>query len=211
MSAPCRLVVFARSPVVGKVKSRLARRLGRRAACFWYRRLLEVTLANARATGLPAELWVTPHQNHPWLRGLCRRHGFGLRVQRPGDLGQRMLYALREPGRVVLIGADCPALSPERIREAAERSLAPEDLVVVPAADGGYVLIAAEQQPPAAAFRAIPWGSPAVLRRTRRQMARGTGRLHELAPSWDVDTAADLHRLLRQDGVRPWRRVRRRP
>lgn len=206
MSAACRIILFARGPVVGRVKSRLARRLGRRAACFWYRRLLETTLGNALATGFPVELWATPHRNHPWLRGLCRRHGVALHLQPTGDLGQRMLQALNRPGRVLLIGADCPALPASVMCQAAAAPLEHDDLLVVPAEDGGYVLVAAEQAP-RRAFCRIPWGTPLVLRHTRRQMARGRGRLQELGRSWDVDQAADLHRLLRQQVLRPWCRV----
>ncbi|MCK8514873.1 TIGR04282 family arsenosugar biosynthesis glycosyltransferase [Methylonatrum kenyense] len=202
----CRIVVFGRSPVVGRVKSRLAARLGRRAACFWYRRLLEATLRNALATGFPVELWVTPHPDHPWLRGLCRRHGVPLRRQPPGDLGQRMLQALRQPGRVVVIGADCPAVSAETMTTAATGALAQEDLLVVPAEDGGYVLVAADQ-PPVRAFRRMPWGTSMVLRCTRQRVSRGGGCLQELGNAWDVDTLADLHRLLRRQGIRPWRRI----
>lgn len=209
MSGDCRLVIFAKSPVPGRVKTRLARHLGARAACFWYRRLLETTVERAVASGLPAELWLTPHRDHPWLRGLARRWQLPLHVQPPGNLGRRMWHASRRrgrtPGRVLILGADCTSVAVSLLQEAAFTPLAAGDALVIPAEDGGYVLLAADD-PPAQLLRSIPWGGKRVLQRSRVQMRRTGGCLRELESSWDVDELPDLKRLLRNGILRPWHR-----
>lgn len=204
------LLVFAKAPVPGRVKTRLAAAWGARGACHWYRRLLAGTVATAAASGASrVELWCAPGRAHPGLRSLAVRHGLALRVQPSGDLGRRMrvaiLRSLRQADGVIIIGGDCTPLRVEHIDAAVAALNNGSDLVLGPASDGGYVLIGARRAP-ARVFRAVDWGSGRVLRQTRTRL-RGAGlAVTELATSWDVDHPADVRRLLREGGVSRWGR-----
>ena len=195
-----RLLVFAKAPLPGRVKTRLARRYGAVGAARIYRRLAEATVANA-AAARPArlELWCAPGTAHPFLRGLARRHGARLRVQPPGDLGRRMDRALAEGLPAVVVGADCPGVTTAMLGEALDYLEQGGETVVGPAEDGGYVLIGMGRRQ-AGLFRGMPWGGPRVLAETRRRLRRAGRHWHELAASFDVDRPEDLRRL-RDRGV----------
>ncbi len=122
-------------------------------------------------------------------------------AQRGATLGERMRngasdLVARGFGRVVLVGADLPTLPAAYVEDALERLTRPqESLVLGPAEDGGYYLIGLTHVHDEL-FDGIPWGTPAVLRRT--QEAAAALRLTvELLPIWyDVDLPSDLQRVL---------------
>jgi len=191
-----RLGIFAKPPVPGRVKSRLAAAIGARAAARAYRDLLAETLQRMDAACLaPMELWVTT-AGHPSLRRLARRHGATIRVQSPGDLGTRLLAALQGSTPTVIIGGDCPGLGPTQVAAAYASLSRGARAVFSPAQDGGYTLVGT-QQPHPTLFRGIPWGGSGVMSATRRQARRRGVELVELPTSWDVDTTADWARWLR--------------
>lgn len=190
--------MFAKAPVPGAVKTRLAAVLDARAAAELHERLVRQALATATAGGRAAvELWCTPDVDHPFFAACARDFGVRLRPQRGADLGERMAHAFdatREP--LVVIGADCPALTPAHL-DAAHRALATHEVVVAPAEDGGYVLIGL-RAPAASIFQGIPWGSDAVLAATRTRSAAAGLRMAELPTLWDVDRPEDYARLARE-------------
>lgn len=213
-----RLLVFAKAPVPGRVKTRLAGQLGMRGAARLYQQLLARTLAVAHAARLcPIELWCAPDSSHGFF-GTCRRK-FGVRLRRQGagDLGWRMKralhQALREDHRSVLIGGDCASVGAAELRAAFERLASGYGAVLGPARDGGYVLVGLSRPCPSM-FRNIAWSAPTVLEATRRRLRRAGATWFELPLGWDVDTPADLKRL-RQSGVfsasvvpaPPWKRT----
>jgi hypothetical protein len=111
-----RLLVFARDPVPGAVKTRLIPALGTTAATAIYRRLLEDTLAcAAQVAPRQCELWVDRLAGDSPLHRLAVAHHVALRLQAGADLGARMLLALQRalarPACAVLIGSDCPGYS----------------------------------------------------------------------------------------------------
>ncbi len=130
-----------------------------------------------------------------------------LTTQATGDLGARMLSAfdrvVPNRGATLLIGSDCPALTPEHLREAAAALAAGRDAVFGPAEDGGYVLVGLLRASPRV-FEGIEWGGPDVMCETRARLAALGWRWHELAELWDVDRPADLARLAEriEDGAR---------
>ena len=196
----CRIMVFAKAPTPGRVKTRLVPALGERAAAALHRQLAERTLGTARAARLgPVELWCAPGTNDAFFAACAEQHGVGLRDQGEGDLGMRMARALESalaegsPG--LLIGSDCPALTPEYLREAAAALVNGSDAVIGPAEDGGYVLIGLARSPAAPLFKDIAWGSATVMQETRAHLARLNWRWRELATLWDVDRPEDLLRL----------------
>ncbi len=195
----CRVIVFARAPEPGKVKTRLIPALGDAGAAALHRRLVMHCLREATDAKLgPVELWCAPDTGDPFFRECERRFGVSLRSQGEGDLGVRMRRAfeavLARTSRAILVGSDIPGLSAQYLRDA-ERALARgDDVVIGPAEDGGYALIGLLRCH-AELFREIPWGDPKVLPETRRRIAALRWRLSELSALWDVDRPEDLVRL----------------
>jgi rSAM/selenodomain-associated transferase 1 len=119
--------------------------------------------------------------------------------QPQGDLGERMrgtMAQLFDAGarRVVLIGSDLPAITSAPIRAAFDALVAdPAALVLGPALDGGYYLIAATQVPPV--FEGIGWGTADVLSQTRAAAAAAGLHVQLVEPLGDVDTPEDLQAL----------------
>ena len=195
-------MVFAKAPTPGRVKSRLVPALGEQAAAALHRQLAERTLCTALAAGPgQVELWCAPTTDDAFFAACANRHGVGLRAQGEGDLGVRMAraldYALAEGSPALLIGSDCPALTPAYLREAAAALLGGNDAVIGPAEDGGYVLIGLARGPAAPLFEEISWGSTAMMQQTRARLSGLNWRWRELATLWDVDRPEDLSRLAR--------------
>jgi uncharacterized protein len=191
------IVVFAKAPQPGRVKTRLAATLGAEAAARLHGRLLERAIATALAAGCgPVELHGSPARQGS-LRCLASRHGIRLVSQSEGDVGTRMHTAfrrgLRRHARMILIGSDCPALAPADLRRAG-RLLRGCDAVIAPAEDGGYPLIGLKRAS-AAVFEGVAWSTEAVMLQTRERLARLGWRGRELRTLWDVDRPADLARL----------------
>jgi rSAM/selenodomain-associated transferase 1 len=189
------LLVFARAPTAGRVKTRLAPLLGAQGAARLHARLVERTLRTARAAGIgPVYLYCAPGVNGKVFRRLRERFGVRLRPQGRGDLGARMDRALRAHPGAVLIGSDCPAFRPADLRAAARALRSGADAVLAPAEDGGYALIGVRRSA-RALFAGVEWGSARVLAQTRARLKRLGWRWKELRTVWDVDRPADLARL----------------
>jgi uncharacterized protein len=192
------VIVFSRAPVPGRVKTRLAARIGAWRAARLHMRLTRRALLTARAAGLgPVELHVT--SDHAAFGAY--RETF---LQRGSNLGERMHRALRRHRRAILIGSDCPALEPRDLRRAARSLCAGYRVVLLPTEDGGYALIAA-QHAPRAIFDGISWGGPRVLEQTERRLM-GV-RWRRLRTLWDVDRPEDLDQMaplfLKRSAMRP--------
>ncbi len=193
-----RLLIFAKAPEVGRVKTRLAGALGAEGTAALSQRLLVDTVDRyALARLAPMELWCWPEPDYPLFRALERRYGASRHRQEGSDLGERMLSAARSAlGRgqsAMLLGTDCPALGPEHLRTALE-ALESRDAVLGPVEDGGYALLGLKRAEPRL-FDGIPWGSGAVAELTRARMGALGWAWWELPPLWDLDRPADLARL----------------
>jgi len=111
------LIVFAKAPVPGRVKTRLAPHLGAEGAAQVHAKLVERAVATAAAAGnVAVELHAASHARSRYFQGLARRYRVRLRAQTKRGLGERMrdalARALRGAEAAVLIGADCPVLRP---------------------------------------------------------------------------------------------------
>jgi len=193
---PIALAVLAKAPVAGAVKTRLIPALGADGAAALQQRLVARTVATAcaAATG-PVTVWTTPAAPHACFTALAARFPIALAVQPDGDLGARMLAPCRAAqGPVIVIGTDCPALTPAHLREAAEVLRVGSEAVVIPAEDGGYVLIGTRRPQPQL-FADMTWSTDTVMAETRRRLAGEGLTWRELAPLWDVDRPEDLARL----------------
>ncbi len=209
------LIVFAKAPVAGLVKTRLIPALGPDGAAALAARLLEHALQQAAEAGFGAlELCAAPDATHPLLQAAAARHGAVLTEQGDGDLGARMQRALSRrlaaQARVLLIGTDAPSLDAHLLRAAAA-ALAGHDAVFVPALDGGYALVGLAQrggqghdhshphdhphEAPPRLFDGIAWSTPSVMASTRERLAE-LGLSVALLPALpDIDEPADLVHL----------------
>jgi rSAM/selenodomain-associated transferase 1 len=203
-NTPYALVIFAKYPEPGQVKTRLAADIGAEKAAELYREFLRTTVEKATTlNAIETIVAYTPPQKREEFAGLlnadCR-----LEPQREGDLGQRMAAVFSEllpnHSRVVIIGADSPTLPAGYLREAFA-ALSTADLVLGPTEDGGYYLVGLRSPQPQI-FADIVWSTPTVFASTLER-AKASGLQWHLLPTWhDVDTLTDLRKaLLYDDGT----------
>ncbi|MCW5772687.1 MAG: TIGR04282 family arsenosugar biosynthesis glycosyltransferase [Rhodospirillaceae bacterium] len=192
------LIVFVKEPLLGKVKTRLARDIGAAAALRFYEQTLHATILRLAAGPWRCRLAVAPDD---FARRARRRwrwlpHRVEIVPQGAGDLGVRMARALRQvpPGPAVLIGSDIPGIAPAHIRRAFA-ALGGCDAVFGPAEDGGYWLVGQRRlRPLPGLFRAVRWSSPQALADTLANLRPGQS--HRLvARLADVDDGASYRRI----------------
>ena len=193
------LVVLARAPVPGEVKTRLVPRLGPVAAAQLHARLVERTLATSATSRVgPLELWCAPDARQSFFEACRRTFGLSLRTQPEGDIGARMSEAaqdaLSRATAVVMIGTDIPSLTLDDLREACAALDAGHDAVLGPAEDGGYYLLGLRRHAPTL-FADIAWSTRHVLDATRQRLRELDWRWHELPRRWDIDRPEDIDRL----------------
>lgn len=189
-----RIIIFAKAPVPGKVKTRLIPALGGEGAAQLAQAMLVTAIqeALAAAIGKP-ELCADPSPLRPVWTGLVPT-GIDVSAQGKGDLGQRLARAARrgvaEVGAVILIGTDCPALNRHALREIA-RELASTDAVIYPARDGGYVALGLRKYDPSI-FEGIAWSDNSVSPQTIDRVKALGWSLHVGPVFRDIDLPIDL-------------------
>jgi rSAM/selenodomain-associated transferase 1 len=196
--APRAVLVFSKLPEAGRVKTRLIPALGAVGAANLYARLLERQLGWLTVeAGYPVQLWLTPSMDHPLIQQWANVSALSLFLQQGEDLGQRMMHAARSAlqhyQQVVLLGVDCPALTPLHLRQAFAW-LESYDAVLGPAQDGGYVLLGLKSTPEPL-FNGHSWGQADVAETTRMAMRELHWDWRELPLLWDLDRAEDLTKL----------------
>ena len=197
---PPALLIFAKDPQPGAVKTRLAAAVGDDRAAAIYRELVDRTLRTAtlaRRAGIVGDVILcgTPRTDTPAFTRWHRDFGVALQPQGAGELGQRMRSALAAAiargTPALLIGTDVPALD-ERYLAQAATALQCNDAVFGPAEDGGYVLVGLRRD--IDAFSGVAWSGPLVMEQTRELLFGARAEWHELPTLWDVDRATDLER-----------------
>ncbi len=199
------LGMFARYPEPGKTKTRLAAAIGDQAAAALYSCFVR-DLAQ-RVSRLADQFWIAVTPDTPetfdWFQNLAEsQHKFNCRLlpQPEGDLGHRIAWFFRQAaeqgsGPTILIGTDNPDLPSSRIKQAFELlSDGSTDMVTVPAADGGYVLIGLASEP-FGLFDEIRWSSPFTLLDTIAAADKAGLRLTVLPAWYDVDHLENLGTL----------------
>jgi rSAM/selenodomain-associated transferase 1 len=207
MSRPFHIAVFAKAPVAGESKTRLIPLLGEEGAAAAQRAMCLRTLTTACAAAPGnVSLWTAGDRGHPFFTECATRFALDWHAQCDGDLGMRMADCLRRLVRqhetVLLIGTDCPVLSPASLNEAAHALQQGASMVFTPAEDGGYVLVGAREHGAdggtdsafSQAFRMIAWGTSEVMQQTRARLAEAGCEWHECTVLWDVDTPLDYLR-----------------
>ncbi len=206
MSGPA-LVLFARVPRSGGVKTRMRPWLGPQECLELHQALLHDSLALLRRAADLCEAFPLLAFSEPWEPGddedgadLARAAaGLARQPQGEGDLGERLRDTFdrlrsRGHGPCVVIGSDSPTLPAEHVLQAFDLLGRGDDVVLGPAEDGGYYLIGARRAlPPILA--GVSWGTGRVLEQTLQSAARCGCRAALLPPWYDVDRPEDLGRL----------------
>lgn len=184
------VMIFAKAPVRGTVKTRLARDIGDDAALAVYVRMLHGVVARLSGGDWRLLLSVTPDESvgtdDLWPDGVVRI------AQGGGDLGARMLRALagaRPEAPVIVVGSDIPGLGPGQVARAFA-ALRHKPLVFGPAKDGGFYLVGAAERPPAGLFDGITRSTGSVLANSVANAPTGAVALIE--PLADLDDLASL-------------------
>ena len=204
------VIVFAKAPEPGAVKTRLVPVLGAEGAAALHAELVQRTLETMRAASFERlQLHCAPGVADPFF-GLCAdRYGVALEPQAAGDLGVRMRCAfdtaLATHSRALLTGTDCPALSLRHLRQAETALRDGADAVFVPCEDGGYALIGLRRVDESL-FNGITWGGPDVMAQTRARLQTLGWKWRELEFLWDVDRPEDYQRLV-ESGLLDTRRA----
>lgn len=189
------LIVFVRKPELGKVKTRLAAKLGEEAALKAYKQLLEIT--RTATLDVPAD-------RHLWYAGeLVVQDSWSLTdyqkyLQPDGDLGYKMeiafANALAEHQNVLIVGSDCPDVSGSILNDAFE-SLNQHDVVLGPTEDGGYYLLGMKYGH-YQLFKDISWSTEKVFDQTIQKCKALQLKVNFMPMLFDVDTEAEFNRWL---------------
>jgi uncharacterized protein len=207
------LIIFAKEPTPGQVKTRLCPPLSPQAAARLYGQFLEDVLEEM--AGLPhitVALAYTPDAARPFFQNLAPPD-LHLVAQAGDDLGERLQQAFAwgfaQGADTVLIrnsdSPDLPGLLVLEAQEALERDRA--QVVLGPCPDGGYYLVGLKTPQPQL-FQGINWSGPAVLAETLALAGRRGLTVHLLPPWLDIDTFADLQTFITSPKIRPapgWR------
>jgi uncharacterized protein len=190
------LVVMAKAPIPGQVKTRLVPYLSYEEAAELYRcLLLDMLESLKRFRG--ADLFLG-YSAHAWFDKIVP-DDFGCVAQRGEDLGARMHnivadIAAKDYRHVVIVGSDLPVFPSNFLEEAFSRLSEGKDVVLGPTRDGGYYLVGMSR-PLAEVFQGIAWSGENVFLDTARNVAR-LGLNGHFLPAWfDIDTAEDLREL----------------
>ena len=189
-----RVLLFAKAPVPGRVKTRLIPALGAEGAAALAAQMLSHAIGEALAAKVgPVELVADPVPNDPAWSGHIPE-ALARSTQAPGDIGERMAAAsartIARDEQAILIGGDCPALTASHLREAAA-ALSERDAYIIPATDGGYVLLALKRFD-AAIFTGIAWSTGSVLGEKLERFAALGWDVAIGEPLPDIDEPADL-------------------
>lgn len=193
-----RIVIFAKAPLPGLAKTRLSPVLGADGAANLARKLLNHCICEAIAADIGlVELCVSPTGQHPVWRELAIPPRVSWSQQGEGDLGERLARAVqRVTGQgeaVLLIGTDCPGLTAEKLRQAAQL-LENHPACMVPVSDGGYALLGMHEYHPSL-FLNMPWSTDEVAHLTRKRLRDHGIVLQELSMLNDIDEPSDLQYL----------------
>ncbi len=185
------IIVFLKNPVLGKVKTRLAKTLGDTEALSIYQKLANHTISEVKKTKVDAFYYYSENVdnifNHPAKSSV--------KVQVPGDLGLRMMKAfegLFQKGyqQLIIIGSDCPGISSDLLNDAFKH-LSIVDVVIGPARDGGYYLLGMNELHPNL-FQNKKWSTPSVFDDTLKDIRALSLNYAQLETLNDIDTEQDL-------------------
>lgn len=193
------IILFVKAPVLGAVKTRLARDYGDKAALVFHKAFAADILDTLGRMDLPLRIFYHPENQGDLAKEWLGAHA-PLHAQKGSDLGQRMHHALCRTAaegfdRLVLIGSDIPEIDEQSISRAFS-ALKTHPAVVGPAGDGGYYLIGFQKKAIfPEVFSGIDWGTASVLEKTLGRFRRNGMNPAIAATLKDIDTRCDLEDL----------------
>lgn len=192
------IIVFAKEPKIGKVKTRLQVDLSENTTLRLYKAFVRDVLRTVQTIRHADKYlyYAGAGSSIPFLKGLSKN--FKLKRQMGADLGERMCRAAlfcKRKGyeKIIIIGTDCVALTGNNIKKA-ELALNRHDFVVGPTNDGGYYLIGLKL-PSQSIFANIHWSTDRVLKQTLDNIKKNGSSVRLLGYKDDIDTIEDLNRL----------------
>ncbi len=199
------VIIFAKTPIQGTVKTRLIETLGSQGATELHKQLTVHCVEMAvRSSHYDVHLWCAPTPEHPFFKALSTKFSIGLRHQQGEDLGERMASAIKETLKnneiVIIIGSDCPMLTHKNLELIITKLENGYDAGVIPAEDGGYVLLGLRKFSPIL-FKEIEWGSKYVFEKTKMHLEELGWNWYQHETFWDVDRPNDLERLKSFDNI----------
>ena len=194
-----RILVFAKAPFLGQVKTRLEPLLGSEKSLELHRVMIQRIAGLLSSIKLaPWQLWVSADKSNEFFLSICNSEDIHLQIG--SSLGEKINGSMREallkPGvnAVIVIGSDCPAFDEAYLESAIKQLSECHDIVLGPAEDGGYVLIGMKALNPTV-FKGVEWGTDRVLGQTIANIDKLNLSYVLLDPLWDVDRPGDLDRL----------------
>ena len=190
------IIIFVKNPILGKVKTRLAKTVGDNKALAIYHQLLQLT--HDAVICLPFRKFVF-YSDFVDNQDIWENNSFQKDIQQGKDLGERMRNAfdlvLNEPliERAVIIGSDCPQISPQFITKAFV-ALETHEVVIGPAQDGGYYLLGMKQLE-IPIFQNKPWSTSQLFIETIEELQKLKKSVYLLPSLSDLDEAKDLYLL----------------
>lgn len=191
------VALFVRIPIPGRVKTRLAKKLGADGACELYKAIVTDVLQNIKNAGLSLYLFCDGMNNgylpQEWIDASDK-----VVVQQGDSIGERMAAAFEHCfnefiDKVILVGSDIPGIDVD-VLLTAEKVLETRDVVIAPAADGGYCLIAMKKNSfLPMVFQDIPWSTDTVLKGTLEKCEEFRMEIELLEALQDIDTIDDLN------------------
>ncbi len=197
------IIIFAKAPVPGHVKTRLCPPLTPDEAASLHGSMVMDAVEHTRPLReFDIYLACTPSMDHPFFQTLAARHRLQLCEQVGEDLGQRMDHALttilnRGYKYAVLVGTDIPNLSAHTYKQAKDM-LQSKDVVFGPTKDGGYYLVGMTTPNPEL-FANIAWSTDRVLTQSQAQAEKLGLAMSLLEPEYDIDTFEDLQAFLDEE------------
>ena len=188
------ILVFVKNPILGHVKTRLAKSIGDSKALQVYQSLLQITKNVTEALPCDRQVWYSQsvEENDLWDKNIYSKF-----LQKGDDLGKRMQFAFEQAfedgySKVIIIGSDCPDLSPQLINKAFE-ALNNHQTVIGPSEDGGYYLLGMKHYYPFL-FEDKKWSHDSVFQDTVNQMKNHSISFKQLPVLNDIDTESDLNK-----------------
>ena len=193
------MLVFAKTPIVGKVKTRLIPKYGADKALQFYLMMFERLMNESIKSAVSIEIWCAPTVKHAIFEKWQKKNQVSLWQQKGADLGERMAYAvdhrLVAAEKVLVVGCDCPEITASLLQRAF-KLLDSYDVVIQPAEDGGYVMIGMNHYY-AELFEDIRWGSKWVYTETKKKLDKLGVSWVALEMSWDIDHPEDVERWMK--------------
>lgn len=201
-----KILVFAKAPVAGHVKTRMQPVLTAEQSAVLHCDLLEAVLARLDNAHI-APVTLCYAGEHAYWCELKKVYSLTLQPQVSGDLGVRMsdalCGALTKSDSVVLLGGDCPFIERDHLIQAFQALEAGRDVVLGPATDGGYVLLAARQFV-GELFMGVDWGTSQVLAQSCAKLDERAIDYSCLSVLADIDRPEDIHLLAGVSGFKRW-------